>query len=124
MAVTRRKFLLDSTYASAGFAVIGAMKPIALLAQANEKEMAPYLTGIRMAATPATNYRAYRSKVVATPDVTTWVQVDLKKVFQSLRFSYSLPPSGCIRAATNTTEARGSSAIPAGSLRRCELRKS
>ncbi|MBB5317479.1 beta-L-arabinofuranosidase domain-containing protein [Tunturibacter empetritectus] len=79
MAVTRRKFLLNSTYGSAGFAVIGAMKPIALLSQTSEKEMAPYLTGIRMAATPATNYRAYRSKVVATPDVTTWVQVDLKK---------------------------------------------
>lgn len=79
MAVTRRKFLLNSTYAGAGFAVIGAMKPVVLLAQTGEKEMAPYLTGIRMAATPATNYRAYRSKVVATPDVTTWVQVDLKK---------------------------------------------
>jgi len=42
--------------------------------------MAPYLTGMRMAATPATFYRAYRSKVGASPDVTTWVQVDLKKV--------------------------------------------
>jgi DUF1680 family protein len=79
MAVTRRKFLLNSTYAGAGFAVIGAMKPVVLLAQTGEKDMAPYLTGVRMAATPATNYRAYRSKVVVTPDVTTWVQVDLKK---------------------------------------------
>lgn len=32
-----------------------------------------------MAATPATAYRAYRSKVVTNPEVTTWIQVDLKK---------------------------------------------
>ena len=79
MAVTRRKFLLNSTYAGAGFAVIGSMKPVVLLAQAGEKDMTPYLTGIRMAATPATSYRAYRSKVVTNPEATTWVQVDLKK---------------------------------------------
>jgi DUF1680 family protein len=79
MAVTRRKFLMNSTYAGAGFAVVGVMKPLALWAQAAAGDMSPYLTGIRMAATPATAYRAYRSKVVATPDVTTWVQIDLKK---------------------------------------------
>lgn len=79
MAVTRRKFLVKTTYAGAGFAVIGAMKPAALWAQTDEKEIAPYLTGTRMAATPATAYRAYRSKVVTSSDVTTWVQVDLKK---------------------------------------------
>ncbi len=79
MAVTRRKFLKNSTYASAGFAVVGVMKPLALWSQTAAGEASPYLTGIRMAATPATAYRAYRSKVVATPDVTTWVQVDLKK---------------------------------------------
>jgi hypothetical protein len=32
-----------------------------------------------MAATPSTAYRAYRSKVVANPEVTTWAQVDLGK---------------------------------------------
>jgi hypothetical protein len=79
MAVTRRKFLMNSTYACTGFAVIGTMRPLALWAQVSERDMAPYLAGLRMAATPATAYRAYRSKLVATPDVTTWVQVDLKK---------------------------------------------
>lgn len=33
-----------------------------------------------MAATPATDYRAYRSKPVTAPDTTTWVQVDLGSV--------------------------------------------
>jgi hypothetical protein len=32
-----------------------------------------------MAATPATAYRAYRSKVTPNPEVSTWVQVDLGK---------------------------------------------
>jgi uncharacterized protein len=40
-------------------------------------ELAPYLTGMRMAATPASEYRAYRSKSVTNPDSATWVQVDL-----------------------------------------------
>ncbi len=78
MAVTRRKFIRNTTLAGAGFAVVGVMKP-PMWASDPEQEMAPYLTGIRMAATPATAYRAYRSKVVASPDVTTWVQVDLGK---------------------------------------------
>jgi DUF1680 family protein len=39
----------------------------------------PYLSGVRMAATPATNYCAYRSKVVSEPETVTWVQIDLKK---------------------------------------------
>jgi uncharacterized protein len=76
MAVTRRKFLKNTAYAGAGFAVVGVMKPLVLEAQA--QDMSGYLTGIRMAATPATSFRAYRSKVVTTPDITTWVQVDLK----------------------------------------------
>jgi len=40
-----------------------------------------------MAATPATHYCAYRSKVVSSPDSTTWVQIDLKKsvVIDSVR---------------------------------------
>jgi uncharacterized protein len=41
--------------------------------------LAPYLTGMRMAATPASAYRAYRSKVVQTPSITTFVQIDLNK---------------------------------------------
>jgi uncharacterized protein len=77
MAVTRRKFLKDTAYAGAGFAVVGVMKPLALEAQA--VDVSGYLTGIRMAATPATFYRAYRSKVTTSPYITTWFQVDLKR---------------------------------------------
>jgi DUF1680 family protein len=80
VTVTRRKFLLNSTYASAGFAVIGTMKP-AIWSGSAELPMSSHLTGIRMAATPATDYRAYHSKAVTDPEVTTWVQIDLKKNF-------------------------------------------
>lgn len=79
MSVTRRTFLKNGTLHGLGCAVVGAIKPIALWSQDTQGDMRPYLTGVRMAATPATSYRAYRSKVVSTPDVTTWVQVDLKK---------------------------------------------
>lgn len=79
MTVTRRKILSNTLYTGAGFAVIGVMKPTALWAETPDEDMAPYMTGIRMAATPATAYRAYRSRVAATPDSMTWVQVDLKK---------------------------------------------
>jgi DUF1680 family protein len=51
------------------------------LADAEPEELTPYLTGLRMAATPATAYRAYRSKAVANPEVSTWVQVDLGRSF-------------------------------------------
>ena len=70
---------MNATHAGGGLAVIGAMRPAALWAEESGRETAPYLTGTRMAATPATAYRAYRSKAVASQDATTWVQVDLKK---------------------------------------------
>jgi DUF1680 family protein len=78
MSLTRRGFLLNTSYIGAGLAVMGATDPTGLWA-ALEPQLAPYLTGMRMAATPATVYRAYRSKPVANPEVTTWVQVDLGK---------------------------------------------
>ena len=79
MAFTRRRFIKESSIAGAGFVAIGVMKPVPVLAA--DQDMSAYLTGTRMAATPATAYRAYRSKVIASPDVTTWVQVDLGKSF-------------------------------------------
>jgi uncharacterized protein len=79
MSVTRRTFVKSSTLKALGVTVMGIVKPIASWAQTMHEDMSPYLTGVRMAATPATNYRAYRSKIVSTPDVTTWVQVDLTK---------------------------------------------
>ena len=79
MSVTRRDFLLSSTYVGAGLAVTGTIGPIESLSAAEPVRLETYLTGSRMAATPATAYQAYRSRVVKNPEVTTWVQVDLGK---------------------------------------------
>jgi len=79
MNVTRRNFLVGTTYAGAGLALTKAIRPISALAATTPAGLAPYTTGMRMAATPATKYRAYRSKVAQTPDIKTWVQVDLGK---------------------------------------------
>ena len=78
MSISRRKFLLRTSYAGAGLAMAGTMRPMAAWASA-EPQLAPYLTGLRMAASPTTAYRAYRSKTVASPEVTTWIQIDLNK---------------------------------------------
>jgi uncharacterized protein len=80
MSLTRRTFLKNSTYAGAGLVVADAIKPAAAMAADAATPLTPYLSGMRMAATPAAAYRAYRSKVVANPDTTTWVQVDLGSV--------------------------------------------
>lgn len=77
MSVTRRDFLLSTTSAGAGLVLSGSMHPIAALAEGMSPVLAQYATGMRMAATPATKYRAYRSKVLQTPEVRTWVQIDL-----------------------------------------------
>ena len=79
MSITRRDFLLNTTYAGAALAVTGSAGPLTSLAAAESVQLAPYLTGLRMAGTPATAYRAYHSKVVANPESPTWVQVDLGK---------------------------------------------
>lgn len=47
------------------------------LAQEAPSSLAPYLSGMRMAATPAPAYKAYRSKAVGNPDTTMWIQIDL-----------------------------------------------
>ena len=77
MSVTRRAFLKNTTYAGAGLVVSDAVKPVLALAAETAPSLKPYLTGMRMAATPASAYRAYRSKTVSNPDTTTWVQLDL-----------------------------------------------
>lgn len=72
MRYTRRRFLRHSTFAAP-----------ALLAAASSARSStppaldPYLTGERMAPTPATAHRAYRSKPVTDAALSTWVQVDL-----------------------------------------------
>jgi hypothetical protein len=77
MTLTRRTFMVGTTYVCAR-AALSNSTPTALWA-AGEPQLAPYLTGMRMAETPATAYRAYRSKAVMNPEVTTWIQVDLKR---------------------------------------------
>lgn len=81
MKLTRRKFLLNTTYAGTGFALADGVRAFAQTGSAVEVKIEPYLTGMRMAPTPATAYRAYRSKVTTNPEFTTWVQVDLGRSF-------------------------------------------
>ena len=78
MSITRRSFLISTTCAGV---VAVACDSLSLKSWATEQvpELAPYLSGMRMAATPATDYRAYRSRPVTNPDAATWVQVDLGK---------------------------------------------
>jgi hypothetical protein len=81
MGLTRRAFVLSGACAGAKVALARGMKPASMWASDSERaELAPYLTGMRIAATTSTSYRAYRSKAVQNPDVTTWVQVDLNKI--------------------------------------------
>jgi DUF1680 family protein len=77
MSVTRRNFLKNTTLAGAGLVVAEAIKPGLALGDEAPVSLTPYLSGMRMAATPATAYRAYRSRVVSNPNTTTWVQIDL-----------------------------------------------
>ena len=77
MCVTRREFLVTSSLAGAGLAIAGSVNSLAPWAAADESPLTPYLSGLRMAATPATAYQAYRSKVTKNPGDSTWVQVDL-----------------------------------------------
>jgi uncharacterized protein len=77
MSVTRRSFLKNTTLAGAGLMVADAVKPALALAEDDDVSLTPYLSGMRMAATPATAYRAYRSKPVGRPDTTMWLQIDL-----------------------------------------------
>ncbi|HEV2326512.1 MAG TPA: beta-L-arabinofuranosidase domain-containing protein [Terracidiphilus sp.] len=79
MSITRRSFLVGTTCAGT-VAVAGGLSPLAASAFAPPPELAPYLSGIRMAATPASEYRAYRSKPVTNPETSTWVQVDLGQI--------------------------------------------
>jgi uncharacterized protein len=79
MNLSRRDLLRSSGYAGAALALGDAIKPLADWADSGAVELATYLSGMRMAATPATNYRAYRSKKVRDPNTQTWVQIDLEK---------------------------------------------
>ncbi|HZC44244.1 MAG TPA: discoidin domain-containing protein, partial [Acidobacteriaceae bacterium] len=80
MSITRRRFLGAALYAGSGAVAASFLDPsdlIAALEQANG--LGRYATGEQMAATPATFYRAYRSRPATAPHITTWLQIDLGK---------------------------------------------
>ena len=85
MGLTRRKFLESSAGAGAGIAASSFLKADAGIASPTDAAVAspaneqviPAPTGEWMTNTPASAYRAYRSKPAKTADATTWVQIDL-----------------------------------------------
>jgi hypothetical protein len=86
MSITRRNFLVSASYVGILAATEG-VSAVSVSAAERAPGLAPYLSGMRMAATPATDYRAYRSKSAESSDCTTWVQVDLGRdvAIQSVR---------------------------------------
>ena len=77
MGLTRRKFLETSVGAGAGIAASRLVKADAGIASPADEQVIVAPTGEWMANTPASAYRAYRSKPAKTADATTWVQIDL-----------------------------------------------
>ena len=92
MSVSRRTFLRNTTIAGAALVLKDTVKPTLAFAGEGQVSLAPYLCGMRMAATPASAYRAYKSKIVSNPETTTWVQLDLGKPSPSIPCA-SLPAS-------------------------------
>jgi hypothetical protein len=80
MSITRRRFLGGAVSAGSGVVTASFLDP-SLLFAAPERNVAlgDHATGEQMAATPATFYRAYRSKPSTSPYITTWLQIDLGK---------------------------------------------
>ena len=77
MAISRRAFLEVAVSTGAGLAAAGSAKKASAATPNANSEVIPAPTGEWMAATPASEYRAYRSKPAKSADVETWVQVDL-----------------------------------------------
>jgi len=77
MSISRRRFLRTTTCAGVGIAVRQPVLPDSLLASVSDWDIQSDLTGERVAYTPATWYRPYRSKIASAADLRTWVQVDL-----------------------------------------------
>ncbi len=77
--LSRRKFIQSAAFAAGGgLALKDTLLPEALFALPAAAGIAHYLSGDRIAATPASEYRAYRSKAAASADAISWVQVDLE----------------------------------------------
>ncbi|MGA9958347.1 MAG: beta-L-arabinofuranosidase domain-containing protein [Acidobacteriaceae bacterium] len=80
MSITRRRFLGIATYAGTGAVAASFLDPSVLFAAPETANgLGRYASGEQMAATPATFYRAYRSKPSTNPHITTWLQIDLGK---------------------------------------------
>ena len=80
MSITRRRFLGTAMYAGTGMVAASFLDPSVLFAAPEQADgLRRYATGEQMAATPATFYRAYRSKPTTNPHITTWLQIDLGK---------------------------------------------
>jgi DUF1680 family protein len=77
MTLTRRQFLENSVYAGAGLTVSRVFAADASIASPAGGQVIPAPSGNWMAATPASAYRAYRSKPAKAADAPTWVQIDL-----------------------------------------------
>ena len=78
-ALSRRRFIQSAALAAGGgLAFKDSLLPQALFALPVAAGTAYYLSGDRIAATPAYEYRAYRSKAAASADAISWVQVDLE----------------------------------------------
>lgn len=77
MTATRRDFIESALLGAA----TAALTPNAAAARDHERKPlqhpAPGATGERMAPSLASEFRSYTSKIASTPDVETWVQIDL-----------------------------------------------
>ena len=80
MSITRRRFLGIAAYAGTGAVAASFLDPSLLFAAPEQADgVHRYATGEQMAATPATFYRAYRSRSTTDPHIATWLQIDLGK---------------------------------------------
>jgi DUF1680 family protein len=77
MGLTRRKFLETSVGTGAGIAASRILKADPGMPSPADDRIIPAPTGEWMANTPASAYRAYRSKPAKSADAATWVQIDL-----------------------------------------------
>ncbi len=77
MAISRRTFLELAVTTGAGLTVSCSTNREGTSSASAEQEVVPAPKGEWMAATPASEYRAYRSKPAKKANSPTWVQIDL-----------------------------------------------
>ena len=77
MGLTRREFLGTSAGVGAEIVTTGIWRANAAVASPGDERVVAAPTGEWMTNTPASAYRAYRSKASKTANATTWVQIDL-----------------------------------------------